>query len=189
MNNFILQDKLQDISICDDLITLFYKNKDSWGQGTSNYKIDHDVKKSTDLSINVNYIDEIPILKKYHQELDIIANNYATKYEYAKKGASFGITEAFNIQYYKPNEAFYGWHFERMSYDFPICHRHLVWMTYLNDVEDGETEFYYQNVKIKAEKGKTVIFPAEWTHTHRGIPSKTTDKFIITGWFNFIKLD
>ncbi|BCU96569.1 MAG: hypothetical protein CM15mV12_3450 [uncultured marine virus] len=31
-------------------------------------------------------------------------------------------------------------------------------MTYLNDVEDcGETKFVLQNLKVKAEKGKTVI--------------------------------
>ena len=59
-------------------------------------------------------------------------------------------------------------------------------MTYLNDVDDGgETEFLYQDVKTKAVKGKTVIFPVEWTHTHRGIPSPTQDKYIITGWFSF----
>ena len=45
-------------------------------------------------------------------------------------------------------------------------------MTYLNDVNDyGETEFYYQKLKIKPEKGKTVIWCADWTHTHRGISS------------------
>jgi hypothetical protein len=60
-------------------------------------------------------------------------------------------------------------------------------MTYLNDVnDDGETEFYYQNLKIKPQKGKTVIWPADWTHTHRGITSPTQEKYIITGWFNFI---
>ena len=60
-------------------------------------------------------------------------------------------------------------------------------MTYLNDVEDkGETEFVLQNLKVKAEKGKTLIWPADWTHTHRGIISPTQEKYIVTGWFNFM---
>ena len=65
--------------------------------------------------------------------------------------------------------------------------RHLVFMTYLNDVEDkGETEFVLQNLKVKAEKGKTVIWPSDWTHTHRGIISPTQEKYIVTGWFSFV---
>ena len=36
----------------------------------------------------------------------------------------------------------------------PQASRHMVFMTYLNDVSDGgETEFYHQDVKVKAEKG------------------------------------
>ena len=60
-------------------------------------------------------------------------------------------------------------------------------MTYLNDVtDDGETEFYYQKIKVKPQKGLTLIWPADWTHTHRGNTSKTQDKYIITGWYSFI---
>ena len=57
-------------------------------------------------------------------------------------------------------------------------------MTYLNDVTDGgETEFMYQKLKIKPKKGLTLIWPADWTHTHRGIPSMTQVKYIATGWY------
>jgi hypothetical protein len=60
-------------------------------------------------------------------------------------------------------------------------------MTYLNTVTDeGGTEWYHQNLKVNAEKGKTVIWPADWTFTHRGVPSPTQEKYIITGWFNFL---
>lgn len=60
-------------------------------------------------------------------------------------------------------------------------------MTYLNTVTDeGGTEFLNQELKISAEKGKTVIWPADWTHTHRGVASPTQEKYIITGWLSFI---
>jgi hypothetical protein len=60
-------------------------------------------------------------------------------------------------------------------------------MTYLNDINDGgETEFLYQNIKIKPKKGLTLIFPADWTFTHRGIASSTEEKFIVTGWYNYL---
>ncbi len=47
--------------------------------------------------------------------------------------------------------------------------RVLAWMTYLNDVEDGgSTSFVHQDLEIQPERGKTLIWPAEWTHAHLG---------------------
>jgi tryptophan synthase alpha subunit len=70
----------------------------------------------------------------------------------------------------------------------PACDRHLVFMTYLNDITDqGETEFYYQQLKVKPEKGLTLMWGVDWTFTHRGIVSPTQEKYITTGWLSFIK--
>jgi hypothetical protein len=61
-------------------------------------------------------------------------------------------------------------------------------MTYLNDVYNGgETEFYHQQLKVKPQKGLTLIWPADWTYTHRGIVAPDEEKIIVTGWWNFIK--
>jgi len=58
-----------------------------------------------------------------------------------------------------------------------------VIITYLNDdFEGGETEFLYQGVRVKPEKGKTVIFPASYTHVHRGNPPIGGTKYIATTW-------
>ena len=57
-------------------------------------------------------------------------------------------------------------------------------MTYLNDVDDGGTEFLYQNLITPAEKGLTLIWPAGFTHTHRGVVSQTKTKYIATGWYS-----
>ena len=40
-------------------------------------------------------------------------------------------------------------------------------------------------IKIKPEIGKTLIWPAEWTHAHTGEILKGGTKYIITGWMNF----
>ena len=57
-------------------------------------------------------------------------------------------------------------------------------MTYLNDVEEGgETIFPYQKLKVKPKKGKTILWPAYWTHAHLGNVAKTEEKYITTGWF------
>ena len=49
-----------------------------------------------------------------------------------------------------------------------------------------QTEWYYQKKKIQPKKGLSVIWPPDFTHTHRGIPSPTQEKYIVTGWWNFI---
>lgn len=62
-------------------------------------------------------------------------------------------------------------------------HRTLLFMFYLNDVDDGgETEFYYQQLAIKSKAGRMVIAPAYFTHTHRGCVPKSNDKYIVTSW-------
>ena len=59
-------------------------------------------------------------------------------------------------------------------------------MTYLNNVKNGGTEFKYQKLKTEAKEGLTLIWPTDFTHTHRGLVAKET-KYIITGWYTFIE--
>lgn len=62
-------------------------------------------------------------------------------------------------------------------------HRTLLFMFYLNDVEEGgETEFFYQSRAIKPKAGRMVIAPAYFTHTHRGCVPRSGDKYILTSW-------
>ena len=59
-------------------------------------------------------------------------------------------------------------------------------MLYLNDVkEGGETEFLYQHKRYQPKEGTLLIFPAGFTHTHRGNPPISNDKYIVTGWLEF----
>ena len=62
----------------------------------------------------------------------------------------------------------------------------LVWMIYLNTVTDGGGTYYenYDRI-IDAVEGSCVIWPAYWTHCHKGIVSNTQTKYIATGWFEF----
>ena len=64
--------------------------------------------------------------------------------------------------------------------------RVLVWMFYLNDVNDGGTRFTNYNKIINATKGRLVLWTPYWTHTHHGIISRTQTKYIATGWYSFI---
>ncbi|GIU49517.1 prolyl 4-hydroxylase subunit alpha [Shewanella sairae] len=94
-----------------------------------------------------------------------------------------------NIQKYSKGKGGYPhWHSEQ----FPqqghneALHRVVLYMFYLNDVEEGgETEFYYQNKSIKPKKGTMVIAPAGFTHSHRGNVPQSNDKYIATSWIMF----
>lgn len=94
-----------------------------------------------------------------------------------------------NAQKYQAGEGGYPyWHSE----NYPqkphndALHRMLLFMFYLNDVDDGgETDFFYQDLSIKPKAGRMVIAPAYFTHTHRGNVPVSNDKYILTSWVLF----
>lgn len=98
-------------------------------------------------------------------------------------------TGTINLQQYPVKIGGYPhWHSEiyPQNESCETLHRTLLYMFYLNDVEEGgETEFYYQNQKIKPRKGTMVIAPAGFTHTHRGLAPQSNDKYILTSWIMF----
>ena len=64
--------------------------------------------------------------------------------------------------------------------------RVLVFMTYLNlPDEGGETEFLFQHKRIEPKLGRTLIWPAYFTHLHRGNPVLKGRKVYLTGWYNY----
>ena len=60
-------------------------------------------------------------------------------------------------------------------------------MMYLNEgFEGGETEWLYQSRRETPKTGRVVIWPATFTHTHRGNPPLNGEKYIATSWFHHI---
>ena len=192
--NFIQDNYLTDLSICDDLIDWFNSNKDHHHDGAigrnSKNIVDKSNKASTDFSFDTNDVrnhnsyNGKEVINRYLLELQFILDLYLVSYSFSSHTSLFAINERVNIQHYKPYEGYKVFHFERGTLASGL--RHLVFQTYLNTVEDGgETEFFYQDLKSNAVKGKTLIWPTDWTHTHRGLISPTEDKYVITGWFSF----
>ena len=94
--------------------------------------------------------------------------------------ATMVVDDSYVIQRYKPDEGFYGLHCESTGPTY--MSRTLAWMVYLNDVPDGGTRFSEQDFDCEAKQGRMVIWPAYFTHMHKGIISPTTTKYIATGW-------
>jgi len=93
-----------------------------------------------------------------------------------------------NLQKYnKAKGGYHHWHSEYYPHPHDpqntSLHRNLLWMYYLNDVQEGGgTSFYYQNKTISPKAGTLVIAPAGFTHTHRGEVPISNDKYILTSW-------
>tara|TARA_R110000744_G_scaffold378840_1_gene495589 strand:- start:1269 stop:1865 length:597 start_codon:yes stop_codon:yes gene_type:complete len=108
------------------------------------------------------YSDEFSILKH------IKTNCNAIKFQKTESGGGYHV-----------------WHCEQGNED--QANRSLVYMLYLNTLpveSNGETEFLYQQRRINPVKNTMVLWPASYTHAHRGNPVYGDNiKYIATGWF------
>jgi hypothetical protein len=165
-----------------EIIKFWNKNKKTAIDGViGNKVVNKDIKSSKDIFILPNeFENKIPI---YAKDLRKLAVTYFRKYP-ELDNPNWGVTEACNIQYYKPKEGFGGVHYER-SHIYPGRDRLLVWMTYLTNNPDGGTYFKYQDFYCPAIKGLTLIWPADFTFTHCGVIDYNLPKHIITGWFSY----
>jgi len=180
--NFIEEYQISNESV-DELIDYWNSNKANAEEGTvGDNRVDKNFKKSLEVMITPQDLTNF----LYRDELLKCLKQYVSKYKFANDVEFFGIDHNTKIQYYDKGWGFYKWHAENDGAPH-VIQRHLVFSTYLNDVENGGTEFLYQDCVTKAKKGSTIIFPAGWTHTHRGQISQNQEKYIITGWFNFIR--
>jgi len=120
----------------------------------------------------------------FFQGMDACLQEYAKKYSAIRIGQELRMF-ANKIQETKVGGGFHAWHAERSRQDND--HRVLAVMMYLNDVQNGgETEFLYQHKRVQAKAGRALIWPAGFTHTHRGNPPLSNTKYIMTSWFEFV---
>lgn len=169
---------IDDYSI--DALIEMANNSITWTKGWSRERNDvHRKDKQVALQIDPvnqglnNYINECLLEKVFEP--------YAEEFGYLKsiKEWTSAVTILTKIE---PSEGYHSWHCEDLTYD--CQQRHLAWMIYLNDIEEGgETEFLYQQKKIKPRRGMGAIWPGSFTHLHRGNPPITAAKYTLTGWF------
>ena len=145
-------------------------------------KVIKDYKDSYDIKIYYDdYEKEIILYREYLQKC---LNLYIEKYNDVDSiNTAFNVMNPMIYQYYGPGCGFKMWHSERTGKSTGL--RLLVFMTYLNDVENGGTEFRNFNLTTPAKKGLTLIWPTDWPWTHKGQITNDNEKKIITGWFGF----
>ena len=183
--NFIGCWNIDNKELCKKIIDFFENSTELQSKGSTGRGVDENIKKTTDITIWPNKIKEIDyeIFNEYFKNLHECFNDYKEQYSFLKTFIKKIDIGPFNIQRYLAGDHFAKVHSERTS--ISTLHRLFAWMTYLNDVDDGgTTDFDYYKIKIKPECGKTLIWPAEWTHAHTGSVLKSGKKYIITGWLH-----
>ena len=124
----------------------------------------------------------VPPVQEYFKLLQECFYKYIERYAIRFHGGIFN--DVFKIHKVKKGEGYHAWHYENDSYHFHIRNRLLAYMTYLEVPEKGgETEFLHQSLRIAPQVGRTLIWPAGFTHMHRGNPPLDGEKMYITGWF------
>jgi hypothetical protein len=98
----------------------------------------------------------------------------------------WGIHHEIQLMKYEPGQFYSRYHCEHDG-DPRHVKRVFAWMIFLNDIKiGGGTQFLYQKQIIKPKAGDFYIWPASWTHLHRGVVAPKETKFILTGWVNYI---
>ena len=177
---------LEPTDICDDLINFFENHTAKQQQGKFSSGFDPLLKKSIDMTIKPEDLElnGYDVFSSYMEKLLLCYQDYREQWPFLSKYLNQVHIGAFNLQRYHEGDHYNAIHSERMG--LASSHKLFAWMTYLNDVEDGgETEFPHYGISVKPEKGKTLIWPAEWTHAHSGNSLNSGSKYIITGGMHF----
>ncbi len=167
---------------CKNMIARFEKATDEQYPGRIGQTANEDqtIKQSTDLVISgkQHWYDVDRLL--FHS-LGRAIVDFREKYMFFK-GPFKDVGYA--LQRTKVDQ-FYHWHIDGGSHEF--ANRQLVAVWYLNTVEGpgGTTDFLYQDVQIKPQAGKLVLFPPFWTHEHSGAILQNGVKYIATTWVVF----
>jgi hypothetical protein len=119
--------------------------------------------------------------KFIHEAVGKCMEDYTSHY-IGLKGTPL-ISYCVKVQKTAPRGGYHVWHAEHAG-DEGSMRRAVVWALYLTTHEnEGETEFLQQGIRVAPQAGRVVIWPASYTHPHRGNPVYDADKYIATGWF------
>jgi len=180
---------MKEPALCDSLVKGFKKTRQLGftHDGLSAKGVDKSWKDSEDASLNCFPIQiYAKTVRAYRQHVMSSVKAYMDCFPILENGAGkIGFLDPPQLQYYKPGGGFFGEHFE--SSGLGISHRVLAFQTFLNDIKDGGgTYFVYQDHTAAPKKGKTIIWPASFTHTHRGEIAEHEEKYVITGWLSYV---
>lgn len=177
---------------CQHLIKEFERLVDS-GAGSDRQHGEGSLKHAkNDMQLNLNFgvhsaaaFNEQSPERMFFDGLQQCYDAYTEEYSVLKDGKI--TATAMKMQRTSPGGGYHVWHGEQGN--GAHAERVLVYMLYLNslgEAEGGETEFLYQRTRIKPEENTMIVWPAAFTHAHRGnTVLGEQSKYIVTGWFYY----
>lgn len=169
-------------SFCDEVVARFEANPQQQYAGRVGQLRERDdsIKQTMDLVVS-NKPDWQDVDAILFGSLAAALREFREAYPYFK-GPFKDL--GYQLQRYLPGQ-FYDWHVDGGSHE--LSQRQLVAIWYLNDVPGpgGETQFLYQGVSVRPERGKLLLFPPFWTHEHRAVRLEAGAKYIATTWVVF----
>lgn len=184
--NFIGSWMIEQDELCNKIIDYFDDNVSKQITGQSSTGVNSEIKNRTDISISPKMFANDPssIFHIYFNSLAACLKDYGEQWPFIRQSIESFDVRSFNLGKYEKGQHFGFMHCER---SFASMDRELAFMTYLSeDIEGGSTYFSHYDIEIIPKKGQTLIWPAMWTHAHRGNIVKGGSKYIITGWFNLV---
>jgi 2OG-Fe(II) oxygenase superfamily len=192
-NNFIgIYDNLYPDGYCQHLIKEFDRLSAA-GAGANRWqteKAPETRKNDYQLGLGLKGHDVQPFDGKspvdiFFDGLQACYEQYCQKFSTLMDGKIRGTV--MKLQRTDPGGGYHVWHGEQGNGEH--ANRVLVYMLYLNSLEleeAGETEFLYQQQRFRPTENQMILWPAAFTHTHRGntVFGKRS-KYIATGWFYY----
>lgn len=188
-------------NFCKHLIDEFERNVSS-GAGSNRQRSEKAYKHNKDdvhMELNIAGQTMTPFKHRYNDKkihnvsvqnmffdgLQYCYNHYSEEYSILKTDNING--SAMKMQRTNPGGGYHVWHSEQGTGDH--ASRVLVYTLYLNTLSEkdgGETEYLYQKRRIQPRASTMVLWPAAFTHVHRGNTVLGDQaKYIVTGWFYY----
>ena len=177
---------------CQHLINEFERLVES-GAGNNRQKGEDAPKhRKNDMQLGLNFgvhtvaaFNDRSAERVFFDGLQQCYDDYTEQFSVLKDGKITGT--AMKMQRTSPGGGYHVWHGEQGN--GVHAERVLAYMLYLNTLgesDGGETEFLYQRTRIRPEENTMVVWPAAFTHAHRGnTVLGEQSKYIVTGWFYY----
>ena len=183
MNFIKIKDNLLTKQECTETINWSIKNKSFQPDIKKDRASGYDYFDLMDYGEDYNQCFSLLPLRPAYRAINTLIGSYIKSFPEVNRISRWGV-QYVRLKRWSPGHYYSKWHSEHSSDDIMQLRRISQFLIYLTD-NDSHTEFRrYRKVRTKAGRG--IIFPAYFTHEHRGSVCKDgLDRYIVSGYYGF----